>query len=70
MSEFFTFGHEGINLAHVVAWKDDPEKQTLHVIFASQEGIIVDDVAEVAPYSRTFSGEARQRLLERFWESS
>jgi hypothetical protein len=57
MSEFFTFGNEGINLAYVVAWKDDPEAQTLQVIFAS-----------VAPYSKTFSGEPRQRLLERFWK--
>jgi hypothetical protein len=69
MSEFFTFGDEGINLAHVVAWKDDPEKETLHVIFcAAQEGLSVDGVTEIAPYSKTFFGELRYRLLERFWK--
>jgi hypothetical protein len=68
MSEFFTFGHEGVNLAHVVGWKDDPETQILHVIFASHEGFIVGDVTEIAPYNKTFSGDSRQRLLERFWK--
>jgi hypothetical protein len=80
MSEFFTWGHQGINLAEIVAWQDDPTKQMLRVIFTAQTARLFDLMLEGGLLTRTFSmsegglvsgtvsGELRQRLLARLGE--
>ena len=70
MACFYALGNHGINLDAVVEWVDDPDTEQLRVVFQSYALLKMDDIIEIGPDERLYTGESRTKLLHVFGQKA